>query len=99
MNAIRKALPQSARPIEIGRYALPAGERLLVGHHVDGAFHVFDWPVAGQGRRYSVGSGFECKAELAALLVDYRRQAKRLGAPPASGEAIERALEIAANGG
>lgn len=86
---------RSGQLCEIGRYEVVGEKRVLLGRRVDGVVHVFDHPRGGEGRRYFVEAGFGCKAELAVLLADYRRQAERLGACPMSREAIERALAIA----
>ncbi len=81
---------RTGQPVEVGRYKTPAGERALIGRRIDGEVHVFDCPRSGRGRRYFVEAGFDSKAELAILIADYQRQAKRLGACPMSHEAIER---------
>lgn len=80
----------------IGRYTVAEEARVLVGRRIEGEVFVYDYPRDGQGRRYFVESGFESKAELAVLLADYRREAKRLGTCPMSHDAIERAFELAA---
>ena len=54
--------------------------------------YVYDYPSSGHGRPYFVEAGFESKAELAVLIADYRRQAKRLGACPMSRGVIERVI-------
>lgn len=68
----------------LGRYTASEEERVLVGRRIEGKVYVYDYPSDGPGRPYFVESGFESKAELAALLADYRRQAERLGACPMS---------------
>ena len=50
--------------VEVGRYEIPTGERVLVGRRIDGEVHIFDCPRSGRGRRYFVEKGFESKAEL-----------------------------------
>jgi len=79
------------RLCELGRYAVPDEDRILVGQRIDGVVHVFDWPAAGPGRRYHVEAGFESKGELAVLVAEYRRRAERLGVCPMSRVAIDRA--------
>jgi hypothetical protein len=71
---------------------VPDEARVLVGRRTEGKVYVYDYPSHGSGRRYFVEAGFESKAELAVLLADYRRQARRLGACPMSREAIEKAF-------
>lgn len=91
MSAITKQR-KTGQPVEVGRYETSAGERVIVGRRIDGEVHVFDCPRQGRGRRYFVEGGFESQAELAVLIADYQRQAKRLGTCPMSREAIERAF-------
>lgn len=86
----------STRLHELGRYTVSDQARVLVGRRIEGKVFVYDYPRDGRGRRYFVESGFASKAELAALLADYRRQAERLGTCPMSPEAIERAFELGA---
>jgi len=81
--------------VELGRYATPEGERILVGRRIDGEIFVYDHPV-GPGHPYFVERGFGSKAELAILLADYRRQAEALGACPMSAGAIGRGIGLAA---
>jgi hypothetical protein len=87
---------QAAAPrVELGRYEIAEGERILVGRRIDGEIFVYDHPV-GPGRPYFVERGFESKAELAVLLADYRRRAAELGTCPMSAEALARGLGLAA---
>jgi hypothetical protein len=78
----------------LGRYSVPDESRVLVGRRIDDTVYVYDYPERGEGRRYFVEKGFESKVELALLIADYRRRAKRLGACPMSREGTERALEL-----
>ncbi len=89
-SAIQKATTH--QPCELGQYALSDEARVLIGRLIEGVLHVFDLPRDRGGRRYFVEAGFESDRELAVLLADYRRQAKRLGVCPMSREAIGRAL-------
>lgn len=88
--------PAPSQLAVLGHYSLAEEARVLVGRRIEGEVYVYDYPEHGTGRRYFVERGFESKAELAVLIADYRRQAKRLGACPMSGEAIQRAFELAA---
>jgi hypothetical protein len=90
--------PTIGKPVELGRYEIPTGERVLVGRRIEGIVHVFDLPQSGRGRRYFVEAGFHSLAELAVLLADYRRQAARLGACPMCRGAIDRAFDLAPTG-
>jgi hypothetical protein len=48
----------------------------------------------GGDRTYFVESGFDSMRELAMLVVDYRRQAERLGCIPMSRAALRRLVEL-----
>jgi hypothetical protein len=88
-----------AKPAQLnilGHYSVPDESRVLVGRRIDDTVYVYDYPDGGNGRRYFVEKGFESKVELALLIADYRRRAKRLGACPMSREGTERALELSA---
>jgi hypothetical protein len=82
----------TGRAVELGRYETPEGPRVLIGRRVGGEVHVYDAPCSKHGRRYFVEAGFGSKAELAVLVSDYRRQAKRLGTCPMSREGLTRAI-------
>lgn len=74
--------PQSGQQVELGRYEVPEGTRVLTGRRIDGVVHIYDFPVDHPGRGYFVEKGFESRAELALLIADYRHQAERSGACP-----------------
>jgi hypothetical protein len=78
----------------LGHYFVPDESRVLIGRRIENEVYVYDYPEGGEGRRYFVEKGFESKVELALLIADYRRRAKRLGACPMSREGTERALEL-----
>jgi hypothetical protein len=80
----------------LGQYTAADEDRVLVGRRIDGEVFVYDYPADGNGRRYFVDRGIGSKAELAILVADYRREADRLGTCPMSGDAIDRAFELAA---
>ena len=82
--------------VELGRYRIPDGERVLVGRHIDGEVVVYDYPATWEGRPWFVERGFGSRAELAVLLADYRRQAAELGACPMSAEGVRRGPALAA---
>jgi hypothetical protein len=70
--------------VELARYTIPAGERVLHGQRVDGVVPVTDNPAAGAGRAYLVERELEQdgNAALRALVDDYIQQAERHGAIP-----------------
>ena len=63
--------------VELARYALTRGERVLYGQRVDGVVRVTDRPARGSGRAYLVECGLERDGYrvLKALIDDYTRQA------------------------
>lgn len=73
--------------VELARYTVSAGERVLFGQRVDGVVRVSDVPARAGGRAYLVERGLEqdgscANAALQALVADYLRQARRLDAIP-----------------
>jgi hypothetical protein len=75
--------------VELGRYETPTGTRALVGRRIDGVVHVYDFAVGDPARAYFVEAGFESKTELAALVADYLRQARLLGACPMGRDGLD----------
>jgi hypothetical protein len=70
--------------IELARYSVPVGERVLYGQRVDGVVRVTDVPACGRGRAYLVEreleqDGYEA---LKALVSDYLEQAGLLDDVP-----------------
>lgn len=88
--------PPAAQLNILGHYSVPDEARVLVGRRIENEVYVYDYPEGGNGRRYFVEKGFESKVELAVLIDDYKRRAKRLGACPMSREGTERALDLSA---
>ena len=66
--------------IELARYTVPVGERVLYGQRVNGVVRVTDVPVGGRGRAYLVERELEQDGydALKALVSDYLDQAKLL---------------------
>lgn len=62
-------------PVELARYDLTTGWRIVRGQRIDGRVRVTDIPADGTGRRYVVERELESKAELDALVADYVAQA------------------------
>ena len=64
-------------PAELGRYSIPAGDRILYGQRVNGVVRVIDRPADGGGRSFLVDRGLEEDGNeaLRALVVDYLHQA------------------------
>jgi hypothetical protein len=70
--------------VELGRYSVFAGERILYGQRVDGVVRVTDVPAEGRGRAYLVERELEQDghAALLALVADYINQAELHAAVP-----------------
>ena len=82
--------------VELARYVTDLREqRLLAARRgPDDVVRVYDLPVDGRGRSYTVEQGFESWSELATLVRDYTCQAARLGDCPMSRRALRRLVEI-----
>ena len=73
--------------VELARYSVSAGERVVYGQRVDGVVRVTDVPACAGGRAYLVEreleqDGAHANAALQALVADYVREARRLDAVP-----------------
>ena len=64
--------------VELARYTLTAGERVLLGQRVDGVARIIDRPATGPGRAFLVERHVEEDGNqaLQALLADYITQAE-----------------------
>jgi hypothetical protein len=76
--------------VELARYSVAAGDRVLYGQRVLGVVRVTDVPREPGGRAYLVERGLEeegpnANAALRALITDYLRQASVLDAVPMAG--------------
>ena len=81
--------------VELARYSVAAGERVLHGQRVDGVVRITDRPVvvAAGGRCYLVERELEQEdtgayAALQALIVDYLQQARELDAVPMASSSL-----------
>jgi hypothetical protein len=68
----------------MGRYTVPAGERIVYGQRVNGVVRVTDVPACGRGRAYLVERELERDGydALKALIADYLDQARILDDVP-----------------
>jgi hypothetical protein len=62
--------------VELARYSVSAGDRVLYGQRVDGVVRITDMPPEAGGRAYLVERGLEeeraeANAALQALIADY----------------------------
>jgi hypothetical protein len=77
------AAPTVGERVELGRYRISSGERVLYGQRVNGVVRITDNP-SEDGRAYLVERGLEEDgyASLNALLADYLEQASELDDVP-----------------
>jgi len=76
---------QTNERVELARYTITAGERVIAGQRVLGVVRLVDEPVDGDGRRYLIERELTVMAELEALVADYLQQAAEWDAIPAAG--------------
>ena len=69
--------------VELARYQLDSGERVLVGQRIDGAVAVADAPAGDTGRVHLVERRIESKADLDGLIAAYVADSRRRGEPAA----------------
>ena len=67
--------------VELARYTLPDGERILVGQRIGGRFTVIDVPAGPESRVYLVERAVACRAELEGLVAEYRERSMAAGLP------------------
>ena len=87
--------PSVGERVELARYTVRSGERIVFGQRVEGAVRITDRPVANGGRAYLVERGLEQDgyAALKALVADYRRVALRLDQVPMATSAVRDTIE------
>jgi hypothetical protein len=71
--------------VELARYTVSAGERVIHGQRILGVVRLADNPASGEGRHYVIERELVTMAELEAIVTDYLRQAETWGAIPAAG--------------
>jgi hypothetical protein len=84
--------------VELARYSVAGGERVLCGQRVAGVVRVTDHPAANAGRCYLVERELEqegpgADAALKALVADYLDQARLLDRVPMAGSVVRHYLE------
>jgi hypothetical protein len=72
-------------PVELVRYTITAGERVIFGQRVLGVVRLVDAPAGGPGRRYVIERELTSMGELEAIVADYLGQAAAWNAIPATG--------------
>ena len=80
---MRRPLPIVGQRVELARYQLPAGERVLYGQRINGIVRVTDKPASAAGRSFLVERGLDKVGELDALVADYVAESERRGEPAA----------------
>ena len=80
----RRAGPTNAR-VELARYTVSAGERVICGQRILGVVRLVDVPADGHGRRYVIERELTSEAELDAIVADYLQQAAAWKVIPAAG--------------
>jgi hypothetical protein len=76
---------QANEPVELARYTITGGERVICGQRIRGIVRLVDVPAEGRSRRYLIGRELTSMAELEAIIVDYLDQAARWDAIPGAG--------------
>jgi hypothetical protein len=76
---------QTNEPVQLARYTVTAGERVIHGQRVLGVVRLLDHPASGAGRRYLIERELTTMAELEAIVADYLEQAQMWDVIPATG--------------
>ena len=76
---------QTNARVELARYTIGAGERVIYGQRVLGVVRLVDAPADGDGRRFIIERELTVMAELEAIVADYLEQAAAWDVIPASG--------------
>ena len=71
--------------VELGRYTISAGERVIYGQRVQGIVRLVDVAADDHGRRVLIERGLTSMAEIEAIVADYLEQAQAWDAIPALG--------------
>ncbi len=74
--------PAVGQRVELGRYTISSGDRVLYGQRVNGVVRVTDKPL-GTGRSFLVERGLTSNVELQAVVADYIEQSERRDEPAA----------------
>lgn len=76
---------QTNERVELARYTVTAGERVIHGQRILGVVRFVDDPASGAGRHYVIERELTTMAELEATVADYLQQAATWDAIPAAG--------------
>ena len=75
---------QTNERVELARYTVSAGERVMHGTRVLGVVRLVDDPASGEGRHYVIERELTTTAELEAIVADYLQQAATWDSIPAA---------------
>jgi hypothetical protein len=67
--------------VELARYEVPSGERILVGQRIHGRVAVIDRPAGPEGRVYLVERAVSSQAELDGIVAEYCERSQLAGEP------------------
>ena len=73
--AVRIADRATNERVELARYRMGGGERVIYGQRVLGVVRLVDHPAGGRGRRYVIERELTVMAELEAIVADHLQQA------------------------
>ena len=76
---------QTNERVELARYTVTGGERVIHGKRVLGVVRLVDDPARGDGRHFVIERELTSMAELEAIVVDYLQQAAEWDVIPAAG--------------
>jgi hypothetical protein len=76
---------QTNARVELARYSLSVGERVIYGQRVLGVVRLVDVPADANGRRFIIERELTVMAELQAIVADYLEQAAAWDVIPAAG--------------
>jgi hypothetical protein len=81
----RRRAGQTNERVELARYTVSAGERVIHGQRILGIVRLADNPATGAARHYVIERELMTMAELEAIVTDYLQQAQTWDAIPAPG--------------
>ncbi len=84
MSTTTEQQPQTGERVELARYTVAAGERIIYGQRVNGVVRVTDNPADGRGRSFLIERELEADGyqALLALVTEYVNQAAVCGEIP-----------------
>jgi hypothetical protein len=82
---LTSARTRTNQRVELARYTITTGERVIYGQRVLGVVRLVDAPPGARGRRYVIERELTVMAELEAIVTDYLQQAATWDTIPAAG--------------